>query len=230
MSAVRTPIAGKVAPGGVTRHTSRWRALLLGADPVRRAIYVLGAVPGVWAFYRGLTDQLGADPVATLERLLGLWGLRFLILGLAISPLRRLGGPSLIRYRRAIGLLAFYYAMAHLLVYLTFDRQLDFASIGADIVKRPYITAGMLSFAILVPLAVTSNALMIRRLGAAAWQRLHKWVYAAAALAALHFILLVKSWPAEPVIYALLVALLLGFRAIDGIRRRFAPASARRGR
>lgn len=228
MAAVRTPSAAATAPGSAP--SAWWRGLLFGSDPVRRAVYLLGAVPGVWAFYRGLTDQLGADPVATLERLLGLWGLRFVILGLAISPLRRLGGPSLIRYRRAIGLLAFYYALAHLVVYLTFDRQLDFASIGADIIKRPYITAGMMSFAILVPLAVTSNATMIRRLGAAAWQKLHRWVYAAAALAALHFILLVKSWPAEPVIYALLVALLLGFRLVDSVRKRFVPASARRAR
>lgn len=204
-----------------------WR-LLTGADPVRRGIYILGALPGVWTFYLGLFDQLGADPVATLERTLGLWALRFLILGLAITPLRRLGGPSLIRYRRAIGLLAFYYACAHLATYLLLDRGLDLASIWADIVKRPYITVGMLSFAILVPLAVTSNAPMIRRLGAQAWQRLHKWVYAATALAALHFILLVKVIPGEPLLYAILVALLLGLRAFFALQKRFGWGPPRR--
>lgn len=214
-----------------TAGTAGWLLqLLAGSQPTRRALYLLGAVPGCWAFYRALTDQLGADPVATLERMLGIWGLRFLILGLAISPLRRLGGPNLIRYRRAIGLLAFYYALSHLAVYLTFDRQLDFASIWGDIIKRPYIMAGMASFALLVPLAATSNNASIRKLGAAAWQKLHKWVYAAAALAALHFILLVKTWPAEPVIYAVLVASLLGFRAVEALRKRAGFASTRRSR
>src|SRR5262245_7634480 len=113
------------APGSPMQ---RLGTIVFGSLPVRRAIYILGLMPGVWTFYLGLTDQLGADPVATLEKTLGLWGLRFLILGLAITPLRRLGGPSLIRYRRAIGLLAFYYASAHLAVYMLLDRGLDLAS------------------------------------------------------------------------------------------------------
>ena len=187
--------------------------LLLGADPVRRAIYILGMVPAVWTFYLGLTDQLGADPQNTLERTLGLWALRFLIAALAVTPLRRLGGPSLIRYRRAIGLLGFYYACLHLTVYLVLDQGLDLAAIWADIVKRPYITVGMLAFTILVPLAATSNNAMIRRLGARAWQRLHKLVYVATAAAAIHFVMLVKSWwTPEPAIYATLVAALLLMR------------------
>lgn len=215
-----------MARATTTSQPSRLRTLLLGSDPVRRALYMVGAAPGLWAFYLGLNDRLGADPLATLEKLLGLWALRFLIIGLAITPLRRLGGPSFIRYRRTVGLLAFYYAAAHLAVYVVLDRGLDFASIWADIVKRPYITVGMLAFAILVPLAATSNAPMIRRLAGGAWQRLHRWVYAAAALGALHFILLVKSWPAEPVVYAALVALLLGFRAVVAVQKRMQPASA----
>ena len=147
-----------------------------------------------------------------LERTLGLWALRFLILTLAITPLRRLGGPSLIRYRRTLGLLAFYYALMHLSVYLVLDKDLDLAAIWADIVKRPYITVGMLAFTILVPLAVTSNNTSIRRLGGAAWARLHKLVYVAIAAAALHFIMLVKVWAVEPLIYAAIVAVLLGYR------------------
>jgi sulfoxide reductase heme-binding subunit YedZ len=188
------------------------RRLLLGADPVRRAIYIAGLLPAVWYFYLGATDQLGADPQNTLERLLGLWALRFLILSLAITPLRRLGGPNLIRYRRAVGLLAFSYAVLHLTVYVLLDKGLDLAAIWADIVRRPYITVGMLAFAILVPLAVTSNNAMIRQLGAAAWQRLHRLVYVAAAAGAVHFIMLVKAWPPEPLIYAAIVAILLLFR------------------
>jgi sulfoxide reductase heme-binding subunit YedZ len=156
------------------------RRIVLGAEPVRRAIYILGLMPAVWTFYLGLTDQLGADPQNTLERTLGLWALRFLIAALAITPLRRLGGPSLIRYRRAIGLLGFYYAILHLTVYLVLDQGL--------------------------------NA-MIRRLGARAWQRLHRLVYVATAAAAVHFLMLVKSWwTPEPVLYAGLIAALLLIR------------------
>jgi sulfoxide reductase heme-binding subunit YedZ len=206
-----------------------WRRLLLGSDPIRRAIYIVGLQPAIWTFYAGVTDQLGADPQKTLERTLGLWALRFLIAGLAITPLRRLGGPNLVRYRRAIGLLAFYYAAMHLTVYMVLDQGLDLAAIWADIVKRPYITVGMLAFIILVPLAVTSNGPMIRRLGGAAWQRLHRLVYAAAAAAAIHFVMVVKSWPAEPLVYAAIVAVLLLFRLVVHLQRRAKPAPSRPG-
>ncbi len=204
-----------------------WRRFLLGSDPVRRAIYIVGMMPAVWTFYLGIMDQLGADPQKTLERTLGLWALRFLILGLAITPLRRLGGPNLVRYRRAIGLLAFYYAALHLTVYMLLDQGLDLAAIWADIVKRPYITVGMGAFVVLVPLAVTSNAAMIRRLGGAAWQRLHRLVYVAAAAAAVHFVMVVKSWPPEPLIYAALVAALLLFRLLVRMQKRLRPAPGR---
>jgi len=214
-------------PPARSASVSPLRRLLLGADPVRRAIYTGGMLPAVWYFYLGVTDQLGADPQNTLERVLGLWALRFLILTLGITPLRRLGGPNLVRYRRAIGLIAFYYAALHLTVYTVLDRGLDLAAIWADIVKRPYITVGMLAFTILVPLAVTSNAPMIRRLGGAGWQRLHRLVYVAAAAAALHFIMLVKAWPPEPLIYAGLVALLLLFRLGVWAQRKLRPRPQR---
>jgi methionine sulfoxide reductase heme-binding subunit len=199
------------------------RLLLLGSDPIRRAIYIVGIVPACWSFYLGVTDQLGADPQKTLEQLLGLWALRFLIGCLAVTPLRRLGGPNLIRFRRTLGLLAYYYAALHLTVYLLLDQGMDLGAIGADIVKRPYITIGMLAFVMLSPLAATSNAPMIRRLGGAAWRRLHRIVYAAAVAAALHFLLLVKSWPAEPLIYAAVIATLLLFRALGWLLQRTRP-------
>jgi sulfoxide reductase heme-binding subunit YedZ len=171
-------------------------------------------------------DQLGADPQKTLERLLGLWALRFLILTLAVTPLRRIGGPNLVRYRRAMGLLVFYYALLHLTVYMVLDQGLDFAAIWADIVKRPYITVGMLSFTILLPLAVTSNNAMIRRLGGAAWGKLHRWIYLAAGAAAVHFVMVVKAWPLEPLVYAAHVALLLIFRLVIYVRKhRRGPAA-----
>lgn len=202
-----------------------WRTWL---GPGSWGLYVLGLVPAAWTFHLAITDQLGADPLKVLERSLGLWSLRFLVVGLAITPLRRLGGPNLIRYRRTVGLLAFFYALFHVTVYAWLDQGLDLGLIWKDIVKRPYITVGLMSFLILVPLAVTSNAAMIKRLGGAAWQRLHRWVYLAAAGAALHFIMLVKAWPVEPFVYAAIIAGLLIFRVAD--RSRNATRRHERGR
>jgi sulfoxide reductase heme-binding subunit YedZ len=169
-------------------------------------------VPAVWYFYLGFTDQLGADPQNTLERALGLWGLRFIVIGLAITPLRPLVGSRLIRYRRTFGLLAFYNAALHVFVYLVLDKGLDAAAIVSDIIKRPYITVGMLAFVILVPLAITSNNAMIKRLGGQAWNKLHRFVYVASTAAVVHFLMVVKTWNPEPVLYAVLIAVLLSYR------------------
>ena len=196
-----------VRPGSPLSHPAfSWR------DLTRPALYWGGMIPAAWAFYLGFTDQLGADPVKSLEHTLGLWALRFLIAGLAITPLRRLGGPNLVRYRRAVGLLAFFYVCLHLAVYVSFDLGFNFAAVWKDIVKRPYITIGMLAFVLLIPLAITSNNAMVKRLGAQAWQKLHRLVYAAALLGAIHFVWLVKSWPPEPLIYLAIVVTLLLFR------------------
>jgi methionine sulfoxide reductase heme-binding subunit len=186
-------------------------------------VYIVGFIPAVWLFYAGIMDQLGADPMRYLEQALGLWALRFLIATLTITPLRQLFNINLLRYRRAIGLLAFYYAALHLITYLVLDQGLDMAAIVADIVKRPYITIGMATFVILVPLAVTSNNAAIRRMGGQAWARLHKLVYVAAVGAVLHFILVVKSWPTEPLVYAAIVAVLLGYRLVRSQVKRPSP-------
>jgi sulfoxide reductase heme-binding subunit YedZ len=177
-------------------------------------IYLVGFIPAAVLFYAGITDQLGADPMRYLEQALGLWALRFLIATLAITPLRQLFYINLLRYRRAIGLLAVYYALLHLVTYLVLDQGLDFAAIGADIVKRPFITIGMATFVVLVPLALTSTNAAIRRLGGQAWARLHRLVYVAGIGAALHFILVVKSWPPQPLVYAAIVVALLAYRLI----------------
>jgi sulfoxide reductase heme-binding subunit YedZ len=182
----------------------------------------VGFIPAVWYFYLGVTDQLGADPMKTLERTLGLWALRFLIACLAITPLRQSFGINLLRYRRQIGLLSFYYVVLHLATYTVLDQGLDFAAILADILKRPYITIGIAAFVILVPLAVTSNNASIRRLGGQLWTRLHTLVYAAIALGAIHYVMVVKSWPLEPLVYAAIVALLLGYRVARKLGRRVA--------
>jgi len=190
-------------------------------------VYVAGFVPAVAYFTLGVLDRLGADPLNVLERELGEWALRFLIAGLCVTPLRQSFGINLLRYRRAIGLLAFWYACLHLLTYMVLDQGLDWAAIGADILKRPYITVGMLSFMLLVPLALTSNTASIRRLGAR-WNKLHKLVYAAAIGGALHYVLLVKSWPLEPLIYAAIVVALVAYRFVRSARRqpRTRPARA----
>ena len=204
------------APGTITparRRSVAWKKLL------RLAIYGFGLVLAVWLFYQAVTGQLGADPIRGLEHALGLWALRFLVIGLSITPLRRLGGPSLIAYRRAVGLLAFFFATLHILVFVVLDQGLDLAAVARELTKRPYIWVGLAAFLMLLPLAVTSNDAMIRRLGAPNWQRLHRLVYPAVALVAVHFIMSVKSWPAEPVVYAAIVAALLAFRAGLALRK-----------
>ena len=182
-------------------------------------IYLVGLTPAVRYFYLGVIDDLGADPMKTLERFLGLWALRFLIACLAITPLRQSFGVNLVRYRRQIGLLAFMYAVLHFTTYVVLDQQLDLGAITADIVKRPYILVGLTAFTLLVPLALTSNNASIRRLGGKAWARLHKLVYVAIALGAVHFIMVMKSWPPEPLIYAAIVMLLLGYRLVRSLTR-----------
>ena len=173
-------------------------------------VYVLGAFPPFWFLYLGLTGGLGVEPISELEHRLGEIGLQALIAALAVTPLRRFTGISLLRFRRAIGLIAFYYVACHLLVWLVLDIR-DPGRIWEDILKRPYITIGMLAFLLLVPLAVTSNDRSVRRLGAAAWKRVHWLAYPATILAAVHFVMLVKGWQIEPLVYlgvilALLVA------------------------
>lgn len=182
-------------------------------EPSIWALYTIGLLPGVYAFYLGLTDQLGADPVRSFEHHLGIWALRFLCLGLVITPLRDLARINLIAYRRALGLLAFYYVLAHFAVYLTLDRGLILSSIAADIFKRPYIMLGMLGLALLIPLAATSNRWSIRKLGKR-WITLHKAVYLILPAALLHFVLSRKSFTLEPAFYTVVVALLLAYRPL----------------
>lgn len=185
----------------------------------RLALYGIGFIPGLWTFYLGVIDELGPEPITALEHSLGLWALKFLIASLCITPLRDLVGLRVMPYRRILGLLAFYYAAFHLLTWLALDLSFDWSAIFKDIVKRPYITIGMASFVILIPLAVTSNATMIKRLGAAAWQSLHRLVYLAAVLAAIHFVMVVKAWPPEPLIYSAIVMALLLYRLFKPRRK-----------
>jgi sulfoxide reductase heme-binding subunit YedZ len=192
----------------------------------RLAVYAVGLLPAARLIWLGVEDRLGAEPIKALEQGLGLWSLRFLLLCLAVTPLRRFARLDLLRYRRALGLLAFYYACLHLAAYVWLDHGFDWPAVWADIVKRPYVTVGMTSFAILVPLAATSNAAAIRRMGGKAWAKLHRLVYIAALAAAAHFLLIVKSWPAEPLVYAGLTAVILLLRLAPAPSRRRRDAAA----
>lgn len=175
-------------------------------------IYLLFPLPGIGLFWEALNDRLGADPIQVLEHKYGEYGLQLLILVLLITPIQRLVGISLVKFRRAIGVVAFIYVLAHMLTWLVLDQQLDLGAIWTEVVKRPYITVGMVGFLSLLPLAVTSNNLSVRRLGPILWRRLHKLTYIAAIAGAAHYLLLVKAWPIEPIIYAAIVATLLLIR------------------
>lgn len=177
------------------------------------ALYALGLMPGLYAFYLGIFGGLGADPVRSFEHLLGLWALRFLCLGLAVTPIRDLLGYNLISYRRALGLLAFYYVLAHFTVYLTLDRGLILSSIAGDILKRPYIMLGMAGLIMLIPLALTSNKWSIKRLGPR-WNQLHKLAYPILFVAILHYALSLKAITGEPAFYIAVVTVLLGYRLV----------------
>ncbi len=177
-------------------------------------LYILGFVPAAVYLYWGITNQLGADPVATLERQLGKWGLQLLILSLLVTPLRNWVNLNLIKFRRPLGLFAFYYVVLHLLAYLLLDKQLEWDPIIKDITKRPYIIVGVIALLAMFPLAITSHNWMIRKLGPVRWRRLHKLAYLIAPLGAAHYLLLVKAWPPEPIIYCLIVAGLVGYRFV----------------
>lgn len=164
----------------------------------------------VWSFQQ---DELGANPIEAVTRGMGLWALRFLLITLAVTPLRKLAHqPWLGRLRRMLGLFTFFYACLHLTTYVWFDQFFDWSAIAKDILKRPFITAGMIAFALMVPLAVTSTNAMVRRLGGRRWQELHRTIYAIAMIAILHFWWMVKLDTRQPVIYGLIVAGLLGMR------------------
>ena len=189
-------------------------------------IYLLGLAPAAWFFWLGLTGGLGVEPIEALEHRYGLFALQFLIAGLCVTPLRRLLGVNLLKFRRAFGLIAFSYLVLHLLVWLVLDIGMV-SRIWADILKRPYITIGMSGFVLLVPLAVTSNRWSIRRLGPR-WTHLHRLVYPAVLLGSVHFLLLRKGFQLEPLVYMGSVALLLAWRAVlmgQYAMRRFRMAS-----
>jgi len=181
---------------------------------IKPAIFVACLIPLAQLVYLGLTDDLTANPIEYVTRFTGSWALILLLVTLSITPLRKLSGwNELIKVRRMLGLFAFFYAALHFSTYVVLDLFFDFAAVGKDIVKRPYITVGFTAFVLMIPLAVTSTAGMIRRLGKR-WQQLHYLVYVVSILAVVHFYWLVKSDIRRPVQYGLVLATLLGYRLL----------------
>ena len=185
------------------KNPTRWLKPLL---------FLLSLGPALWLLAAALSGNLGANPIEAITRSLGDWALRFLLLTLAISPLRRLTGWRwLLGHRRMLGLYSFFYASLHLLSYLVLDQFFYWPEIWADIIKRPYITVGMLSFLLLIPLAVTSTTGWMRRLGRH-WQQLHRLVYLTAIGGVLHYYMLVKADTSDPLLYAFILSVLLSLR------------------
>jgi len=180
---------------------------------IKPILFTVCLVPFIALVIGAVNNTLGTNPVETMTHETGEWTLRFLLLTLMITPLRRLSGKSwVIKLRRMLGLYAFFYACLHFITYIWFDQYFDWMEIVRDIPKRPFITVGFTAFVLLIPLAVTSNNKMMRRLKKN-WVKLHKLVYVIAVLGVLHFLWLVKADTLEPLIYASILLLLLGYRA-----------------
>lgn len=190
-------------------------------DTLRRlpvwAVWLAGLLPLSLLIFDTFAGNLGIDPVRDIEHRLGRTAFYFLIGGLAVTPLLRITGISLMKFRRALGLLCFTYVVLHLSAWISMEMGFLWSQMAKDVVKRPYLIFGMLALLILIPLAVTSNNLSIRRMGGQAWRKLHKLVYLAGPLVALHWIWALKVFPITPGFWLLVILLLLGSRVV--IRR-----------
>jgi sulfoxide reductase heme-binding subunit YedZ len=187
-------------------------------------LFVNALVPLVLLLWDVYHKQVGANPLEFVTRTTGMLTLVFLFLSLSITPLRKITGANwLVKFRRMLGLFAFFYGFLHLMTYISFDRGFNLKSVPSDVTKRPFIAIGILTFSLLVPLAVTSTNKMVKRLGGKRWNRLHRLVYLAAIGGVVHFWMLVKSDTRLPLTFAFILALLLGYR----ILMRYSPATSR---
>lgn len=195
---------------------------------IRVATFLACLLPLAGLAYGLWQDRLGANPIEHVIRSLGDWALRLLLITLAVTPLRRLTGWNwLQKLRRMLGLYAFFYAALHLSTYLWVDQFFDWIAIARDIIKRPFITVGMLTFTLMLPLALTSNQAMLRRLGGPRWQALHRVVYAVAICAVLHYWWMVKLDVTQPALHAAVLAILLGARLAWARKSAIGRASVR---
>lgn len=191
-------------------------------------VFIAALLPAAWLVRGMLTGDLGVNPAETIQLQTGRWALRFLLITLAVTPIRRLFHWNIvIQYRRMLGLFAFFYASLHFASYIVLDQYFAFDAMLDDVVKRPFITVGFAAFLLMVPLALTSTKGWIRRLGRR-WQLLHRLIYVSAICAVVHFIWKVKLVIGDPVLYAGILAVLLGYRLVRAVRPRLAsPASHR---
>ena len=182
---------------------------------LKTALFLVCLIPLARLGWYGYSGQLGANPIEFITRSLGTWTLVFLLITLSITPLRKLSGWSwLIKLRRMTGLFAFFYVSLHFVTYIWLDQFFDLNSIYKDVIKRPFITIGFAAFVLLIPLAATSTNAMIKRIGGKRWQQLHRLVYLIAIFAVLHYWWLVKKDITQPLIYAIILSILLGYRVL----------------
>jgi sulfoxide reductase heme-binding subunit YedZ len=215
------PPPARNRPAAPRSRSSRTAARLAG--PI---VLLLTLAPALWIALRVVQGDLGADPVEQLEHQTGIWALRFLALTLLVTPLARLAGWSwLVRRRRALGVATFAYATLHLLTYVVIDHGLFLGDIVADVVEHPWVTLGMATWLMLLPLALTSTKGSIRRLGARRWNRLHQLVYLCAVTGVLHYTLAVKKDVRLPLVYAVIFAALLAYRVVVRVGARRARAA-----
>lgn len=194
------------------------------SSQLKPLVFLTCLLPLGQLIYYAWTDDLTANPIEFVTRFTGSWAWIILLVSLSVTPMRKvLGWNDLIKFRRMLGLFAFSYALLHFSTYVVLDHFFDFHAIGKDIIKRPYVTAGFTAFVLMIPLAVTSTAAMIRRLGKR-WQQLHRLVYIAALAGVIHFYWLVKADIRRPLQYGAVLAALLGFRVVA----RWAPLIAER--
>lgn len=176
-------------------------------------LFISSLIPALWLVFALLTNQLGANPIEAITRETGLWALRFLWLTLLITPLRWLTGwNQVVTFRRMLGLYVFFYAVLHMLMYLWLDQFFDINEIIKDIIKRPFITIGFFTFTALIPLVITSNNTMVKRLGGKRWKKLHQLTYFIAIASSVHFYMLVKQDKTEPLFYIALLVILFAIR------------------
>ena len=200
---------------------SRWWILKL-------VVFLACLIPFVWLLYDTFTGGLSANPLEDVRDRTGIWTLRFLMITLSITPLRRIiGWSSLIRFRRMLGLFGFFYGFVHFATYVWLDQYFDFDAIFKDMfLKRPFIITGFISFVLLIPLAITSTRKWIVRLGGSRWQMLHRLIYFSTAAGVLHYYWRVKADIQRPVVYALLLTILLAFRGWHALQHRRSQSTA----
>ena len=194
---------------------------------IKSIVFLMALSPACWLAYAAFTENLGANPIQAITWETGVWTLRFVAATLAITPLRRLTGWNwLIKFRRMLGLFAFFYGTLHFFTWSWLDQFFDWNGMLKDVLKRPFITVGFTAFALMIPLALTSTTGWIRRLGGKRWNRLHQLIYITAILGVIHYYWLVKADTQRPIRYGVIIGVLLLARLVYTLRQRPAPARA----